>query len=767
LSPSVPSSAIAQVLQTGLKFHQAGQLAFAEACYRKILQVDPRNASALHLLGRIAQHAGKCAAGIQLIAAAIRLDPENAGYHLDLGSIYCRLANRDIGAGNPQNAAADVHTASLPPELAGSISPLAPLDAAVECYRRALELKPDYAEAHYNLGNVLLWQGKLPEASECYRCALALDPSQAQFHYRLGDVHFRLGRWTEASECYQRVVELLPKCAEVHYKLGNVRLRQGDLEEASASFRRTLELKPYLLEAHASLADVLSRQGRVAEAQATYQHAIAANPNSGATYTYLAATLKSQGDFVGAEDACRRALAAQPGLADAHSNLGTILLDQGKLVEAAKCFRRALALDSKCVAAYGNLAGVLWRQGDLEGAIASCRRALALDPNYASAYCNLGTTLADQGDLVGALECYQRDLALRPGSVCAVYYSGLAHLQLGDFAQGWREYEFRWQTKSLPRGPSTFSQPLWRGQDLKGERILLYFEQGLGDTLQFVRYVPLVAGRGGEVILEVPAGLHRLLTGLKGVSKIVDRGEAVPDFSWQCPLLSLPLAFATELATIPADIPYLQANLADVQAWSQRLQGEGLRVGLAWTGNPNHVRNRQRSMTLDQLTPLTRVEGVTFYSLQKGLAAASAQPLPAGMRLIDLDAQQNDFADTAAIVANLDLVISVDTSVAHLAGAMGKPVWIPLHHMPDWRWLLHRTDSPWYPTARLFRQSTPGDWTTVVSELVHELHKAAVGSRSSVVGQESATSNKPQAASENQETEESSGQWLVASGQQN
>ena len=248
-------------------------------------------------------------------------------------------------------------------------------------------------------------------------------------------------------------------------------------------------------------------------------------------------------------------------------------------------------------------------------------------------------------------------------------------------------------------------------------------EQGLGDTLQFVRYVPLVAARGGKVILEVQPRLHRLLAQTPGAAEVICRDEALPEFDWQCPLLSLPLALCTEFDTIPAQIPYLYPDPVQVEVWKQRLPGDSLRIGLAWAGSPLHPHERWRSIPLEQLAPLTKLEGTRFYSLQMGAPAGQVQQLGARVHLVDLQSEQKDFADTAAIVANLDLVISIDTSVAHLAGAMGKPVWVLLSKSSDWRWFLDRDDSPWYPTARLFRQSTLGDWQDVVTRVERELRE--------------------------------------------
>src|SRR5262249_49093564 len=265
-------------------------------------------------------------------------------------------------------------------------------------------------------------------------------------------------------------------------------------------------------------------------------------------------------------------------------------------------------------------------------------------------------------------------------------------------------------------------------EPLNGERILLHSEQGLGDTLQFVRYVPLVAEHGGTVILEVPGELRRLLFDIDGASEIVVRGNPLPHFDRHCPLLSLPLAFHTDLKTIPAQVPYLQADQSAIQAFSHKLVHNGLRVGLVWAGNPIHTRDPQRSIPVAQLASLTEIPGIRFYSLQKGSAASQLQDLPRSVNLTDFGPELADFTDTAALLSSLDLLISVDTATAHLAGALGLPVWILLTHSPDWRWLLDRPDSPWYSTARLFRQPAPGDWSSVIAEIAAELRKLALQS---------------------------------------
>jgi hypothetical protein len=335
----------------------------------------------------------------------------------------------------------------------------------------------------------------------------------------------------------------------------------------------------------------------------------------------------------------------------------------------------------------------------------------------------VGTVYLLQDDVEKAEECFEQILKLEPDSAEARAFLGLIHLMQGKFRLGLTEYESRWGTPYGLRFRRRFSQPLWKGEPLEGSRILLHAEQGMGDTLQFVRYIPLVAARGARVVLEVQPRLHRLLTQTPGAPEIICRGDALPDFDWQCPLLSLPLATGTDLNTIPAQIPYLYPDPTQAEKWRQRLSGNSLRVGLVWAGNPFHPHEFWRSIPLEQLAPLVKLEGVTFYSLQMGAPADQLKQRGSQARVIDLREEQKDFADTAAIVANLDLVISIDTSVAHLAGAMGKSVWVLLCKSADWRWMLEREDSPWYPTARLFRQSTMGNWQDVVTRIEHELRK--------------------------------------------
>jgi tetratricopeptide (TPR) repeat protein len=659
-------------LQSGLAHHQAGRLAEAQACYCQVLKTDPQQPDALHLMGVAAQQTGEYDAAIGLISAAIRSHPQAAHYHNNLANTYLLQGNTKAAIGSYR------HVLALNPgdgdamhSLANALVKEGEYAEAIRRFEHLLRLRPQWPEAHYHLGNAWHQGGNLQKAAACYRRAIQLDANRADFHFNLAHTLSELGALAEAAEAYRRVLALTPADAEAHYSLGVILQELGHREEAIDAYTQALHLKP---------------------------------------------------DY-----------------AEAWSNLGCVHEERGDWDAALEAQRRALAVDGTRADTHNNLGAALAKLGDEAGARACFARALELQPRHVMARCNLGYQLAGQGDFMGARECYRQAVACDPASPTAHFYLGVTELSLGNFSAGWKEYEFRWNTKEFRGRKQNLRCPQWRGEALENARILLYAEQGLGDTMQFVRYVPLVAARGGQVVLEAPAGLSRLLSRVQGVSELVVQDEPLPDFQWQSPLMSLPLAFGTDEASIPAPVPYLSADPGLAKSWAGKLQpglhpskpkssslGTPVRVGLAWAGSPKHVRERQRSIPLAQLAPLLALKGATFYSLQKGPAAGQCRSLPAGLQVIDLEAEQQDFADTAAIVANLDLVISIDTSIAHLAGAMGKPVWILLHDVPDWRWLLNRDDSPWYPTARLFRQSVGGIWDDVVARVRRELERLIV-----------------------------------------
>jgi Flp pilus assembly protein TadD len=516
----------------------------------------------------------------------------------------------------------------------------------------------------------------------------------------LAKAYFDHGQIQAARQCFQRLAEMVPQSAKAHHGLGTTLEWLGDWEAAAACYRRALELHPDSPDIYGSLGRLQGKQGAWGEAV----------------------------------ESCRRALALAPHRHELHTLLGYSLVNAGDYRGAVEVYRRTLAIKPDSAYTVYGLGYFFERQGDLASAAESYRLVLRLDPRLVDAHLHLGIIHLLQGEVGKAAEGFERVRELAPDNAEAHTFLGYLHLLEGNFPLGWREHEYRGSTPHFLRARRKLAPPLWKGEPLEGARILLHAEQGLGDTLQFVRYVPLVAARGGDVVLEVQSRLHRLLAPTLGTGLVIRRGEALPEVDWQCPLLSLPMAFATELSSIPAEIPYVHPDPALVAAWGERLAGNSLRIGLNWGGSPTFPYERWRSIPLERFAPLTNLEGTTFYSLQMGPEARQVKQLGDRVRLIDLQDEQADFADTAAIVANLSLVISIDTSVSHLAGAMGKPVWVLLHKSPDWRWMLEREDSPWYPTARLFRQSTLGNWQDVMARVERELRefvaRAALESRS-------------------------------------
>jgi Tfp pilus assembly protein PilF len=415
----------------------------------------------------------------------------------------------------------------------------------------------------------------------------------------------------------------------------------------------------------------------------------------------------------------------RPEHAPSYFNLANALAFDGKLDEAVANYRRAIELRPNFAEAWNHLGIALRRNGQLEAGIAAARKAMELRPMFFAATNNYANALKEYGRYEEAVEAYQRAIVIVPNSAIAHFNLGATLLTMGDFERGWPEYEWRWSAKEYRERPRAFAKPRWDGSPLAGRRIMLLAEQGFGDTIHFARYVPLVVGHGGPVMLECQPQLKRLLGRLEGIEQIIGPQDPLPDFDVQCPLLSIALLLGTTAKTVPANVPYLSAEPAMVEQWKSRMQEQApagaLKVGLAWAGNPGHYNDPTRSIALSAFAGLGRVDGTAFYSLQKGPAAKQVADAPAELRLIDLTDQIDDFADTAALIANLDLVIAVDTAVAHLAAAMGKPTWLLVAFVPDWRWMLKREDSPWYPTMRLFRQQEMNNWQTPLRRVAEAL----------------------------------------------
>jgi tetratricopeptide (TPR) repeat protein len=500
--------------------------------------------------------------------------------------------------------------------------------------------------------------------------------------------------------------------------------RQGRLNEAIAYFRRVLEVRPDLPRVHHNLGVALAEQARLPQAQASFERAVRLRPDYAEARCNLGNTLLRLGKREEAVEQFRRALRIKPDYPDALNNLGLALTEMGRPGEAVVFLQQATRLKPSLVEAFNNLGLALADLGRFAEAQTAYKQALRLKPTFSDAMTNLASAHKEQGRLAEALAGYEMSLWYNPSSPTTHWNRALTLLQMGDYERGWPEYEWRWRRKrSRPR---CFEQPRWDGSALDGRTILLYSEQGMGDVIQFVRYAKLIHRRGGKVIVECPPRLLPLFARCADIDQLVAEGEPLPAFDVQAPLMSLPGLFGTTLASVPAEVPYLSVEPQLVKHWGERLGGApGFRVGIAWQGNPRHKWDAHRSIPLAAFAPLARVPGVRLVSLQK---EHGTEQLPAFAKHFAVeDLGPGEFTDTAAAMAHLDLVITVDSAVAHLAGALGRPVWVALSTIVDWRWLLGRDDTPWYPTMRLFRQKRLGDWDEVIARIARELHPAKAG----------------------------------------
>ena len=590
-------------------------------------------------------------------------------------------------------------------------------DAALSNGDRALSLRPDFVEALVNRGIALYDLKRFDEALASYDRAIALRPNNADALVNRGNALGKSRRHSEAVASYDDALTLQPQHIEALANRGVALQKLGRFEEALASYDRALTLQPDHAEALVGRGVTQHDLKQYDEALKSYGRALALRPDHAGALINRGVTLHELKQSGEALDSYDRALVLEPENTEALTNRGVALHNLERYAEALTSHDQALAVHPDHAAALSNRGVTLHKLGRLDDALASYDRALASWPDYAEALVNRGITLNNLKRFEEALISYDRAIALQPDDADAHFFGSMSRLLTGDFGQGWIEYEWR-KKASTVISRRDFRQPLWLGGDeIGGNTILLHSEQGFGDTIQFCRYAPLVAARGARVVLEVDAPLQGLLTGLAGVDRVVAKGDLLPDYELQCPLLSLPLAFKTRFETIPSAVPYLRAPDQSLLKWGTRLSVKSRpRIGIAWAGNAKHIRDRERSIDPGDLLSLLDIDG-TFVSLQKEVRAADMATLKSNSDILHFGHEISDFSDTAALIAHLDLVISVDTGVAHLAGALGKPVWILLTHVPDWRWLLDRNDSPWYRTARLFRQDEPYKWDSVIGRV--------------------------------------------------
>jgi tetratricopeptide (TPR) repeat protein len=662
---------------------------------------DPTSATIAAQLGLALLQRGCGAEALASIDRAIALDPGSAEAHNTRGAIL--LAEQ-----RPAEA-------------------LAACDAAVA-------LKPDFARAVANRATALLRLHRVEAALDAATQAIALNPELAEAHMKRAIALSHLARYAEALTAVDQALNLAPSYAEASNLRGIVLMAMGRLPEALSGFAHAVALRPDFVDALFNQGTVLTALERRADAVATFDRVLALRPDHAVALVNRGNALVGLGQVEEGLASCNAAVSAASDYAAAHNSRGSALIALNRHVKALAAYDRALALDPQFAEAHYNRANALQRLDRLDDALSGYERALTLLPDFMEARHNHGATLHCLGRHAEALIDFARVQAMRPDFVDAHCYESLSRLALGDFREGWRKYEWRWKSADLLSARRSFPQPLWLGETpLTGRTLLIHAEQGFGDTLQFCRYLPLLPP-DVRIIFEVQRPLLRLMQRLPRLATpgapltLVAHGDELPPFDLQCPLLSLPLAFGTALETIPHRVPYLGVDPGSVSPWRARVAAlPGLRVGICWSGDPRHhlpsanTIDRRRSTELASWAPLAALPTISLVSLQKGASAQQLADPPPGLTIHDWTDELDDFADTAALVETLDLVITVDTATAHLTGALGKPVWILNRYDACWRWLTNRTDSPWYPTATLFRQPNLGNWGAVFAEVAAAL----------------------------------------------
>jgi tetratricopeptide (TPR) repeat protein len=695
-------------LARAYELEQRGELSQAIEGYRRLLASEPQNSDALHLLGVALAKAGHSREALEAIAGAAQLQPDNPAIHVNLGTALSRLG-RD--------------------------------EEALASFERAVALKPDWAAALHGRGRLQLRLGRLEAAVSSLAEAARMAPETAAVHCDLGVALERLGRKEPALRHFERALTLDPNSAEAHHNRGLLQVAAGDLEAALASFDRALAVEPRRGAIHGNRGNVLADLGRRAEALASYDQALALEPAS-VSLRCSRGRLLLQGEAAQIKPAqaladLDAALALEPQHAASNFYRGIALTMLERYADALASFDCALMAEADSAQVLNNRGVALHRLGRAQEALQSFHRALRSEPVHLQALTNVANALATLGQHAEALEWFDRALELKAHDPEAAWGKGRLLLSLGEFKQGWPLFEQRLELPHLRRLQRHADLPRWAGAEpINGKTLLVHAEQGLGDTLQFCRYVPLVEARGARVVFEVQPPLRKLLRTLAMQGEIRAFGEQLPAFDLRTPLMSLPVIFGTDLASIPATVPYLRTEDARVAAWRSRLASlPGLKVGIVWQGNTETEKQGGyvgRSFPLAAVAPVANLAGVTLVSLQKGAGSRQRDEVDFGERVLELmdpwDTGAEEVLETSALMAALDFVVTSDTVTAHLAGALGLHVWVLLAANADWRWLNGREDSPWYPSMRLFRQSVAGDWSGLFERVSQRLAAQIQGS---------------------------------------
>jgi len=677
--------------QMGLAFHQTGSLEQAETMYREAIELFQGNYYSLYMLASIAKSNRQHDLALELFTQA-----ENQSIVDPI--FYYNLAMANISVGD--------------------------ISAALKYLDKAVELAPEYLPAHHKRAEILMNENLPSSALSSYNIIIKNESKNGMAYFNRSVAHEALEQYENALSDINSAIELLPKTAELFFNQGNLLMHLGRHSEAILCYDNAIELRNEYAAAYNNRGFSYLQINRHAEAYKNFQRSIELNPDNASAYRSLGILLKILKQTEGALASFEKAINIMPDYAAAHNDKGLLLGEIGQYELALDAYNKAIDLQPNFPEAYTNRGCILRKLNRESEALDSCRTAVQLRPDKALFHYNLGIVEQEFGYWHAAIESYTKATQADPNSVDAHWNKALLLLLTGNWPSGWLFHEWRWKKDTFTSPRRGFTQPLWLGEfSIKGKTILLHREQGLGDALQFCRYVPLVKQLGARIILEVPKTLIGLLSKLEGIDEIVEQFKPLPTFDVHCPLMSLPLAFNTTLETVPFPKGYLVAEASHVTRWEELLgKTNRPRVGIAWSGNPKHQNDTIRSLALHQLLPFLPPD-FDYYVLQKDVREADIVVLRDQPNIRRFESEIQDFSDTAALCTLMDLVISVDTSIAHLSGALGKATWILIHTPPEWRWLADRTDTVWYESVRLYRQPSEGDWQSLLAQIEKDLRQ--------------------------------------------
>ncbi len=690
ISQKLPAEKGHANFQEALALHQKGDLARAQIIYEEIIKKQPTNFDSLHLLGVLAYQNADYQRSVDLIKKAIQINPKNSIFYYNKG-----LAHQELRQ----------------------------LESAIDSFGKAIEFNPEYVDAHYNRGLTFVELGQASLAALDFLRVTEMRPDYADAFSDLGNTQKELQQFQPALKSYDKAIELDPNFVDAYYNKGLTHLELKNFGAAIESFGLAIKLEPNFPEAFCN---------RGLAYQAIYQweisikdfnRAIALRPNFAEAYSNRGLALIKTKQLEASFRDFDKAIELRPNFAEAYSNRGLVLKQLKQLEASVKSCDKAIQLKPNLAEAFCNRGLALQGLKQLEASIENFNQAIKLNPNFAAAYSNKSISQKNLKLLDEAIRSCDKAIKLNPKSADAYWNKALVLLLNGKLNEGWDLFEWRWKRDSFTSPKRDFSQPLWLGlESLKEKTILLHSEQGLGDTIQFCRYAKSVSQLGARVILEVPKALVSLFQSLEGISELISKGTELPAFDFHCPLLSLPLAFKTTETTIPSNKAYLHSEKNKVSRWEKRLGKKTKpRVGIVWSSLSSFRNDSYRSLKLKDFLAALPKSGIEYICLQKEIKEDDKETLASVQDIRFFGNELKDFSQTAALIENIDLVVSTCTSVPHLSGAMHKPTWLLLSSVPDWRWMLNRNDSPWYSSVRLYRQDDSRNWVGVLEQIKTDL----------------------------------------------